>query len=311
MVQRRVQPLLLRAAPRVFDIGLYVMVSSVQPLRVYLFNEHLIRFGKEPYPRSPAGFSQAGSFVINDYTPVWKLPELKPALAKCGGSPSCTLRQQLQAEGHDPDRLTRRMHSIVAALLAAVRPAMEAGFHRVPVPSQSAFELLRFDFLVNASGMPLLTEVNMSPNLVSKTAEDGSIKRNLLRAVLSVAAARLRGRHRAVGKTAACRSLATGKQCCSLPRGCPAAGVAPGECLTGADLHMLARADAEEQEAAVRGMARVFPPQSAAAAADLLALWPTIPREDALGACWATSRPTVPAALAGPPQARIQPAAIR
>lgn len=310
MVQRRVQPLLLDAAPRVFDIGLYVMISSVQPLRVYLFSEQLVRFGKESYPRSPGGFSHAGSFVINDYTPVWKLPKLKSALASCGGSPSCTLWQQLQAEGYDADRLTRRMHSSVASLLAAVRPAMEAGFHKVPVPSQATFELLRFDFLVNASGMPLLTEVNMSPNLVSKTVEDGLIKRKLLRAVLSVAAARLKGRHKTVGGPGVCRRLATGKQCCSLLRGCPAAGVRPGECLTGADVRMLARADAEEQEAAVRGMVRVFPPQSAAAAADLLALWPQIPREDALGACWAAALPTAPAVHISHSQPRVPTAGI-
>jgi hypothetical protein len=290
MVQARVQPLLLNAAPRVFDIGLYVMVSSVQPLRVFLFGEQLVRFGKESYPRSPAGFSNTGSFVINDYSPVWQLPGLSSSLASCDGSPSCTLRQQLKAEGHDADRLTRQMHSTVASLLAAARPTMQAGFYKVPVPSPATFELLRFDFLVNASGMPLLTEVNMSPNLVSKTVEDGAVKQNLLRAVLSVAAVRLKHGQKTIGKPAACRRLATGKQCCSLSQGCPGAGVGPGECLTVADVRMLARAAAEEREAVHRGMQRIFPPPAAAATAEMMALWPQIPREDALGACWAAAQ---------------------
>ncbi|EOD14789.1 hypothetical protein EMIHUDRAFT_448219, partial [Emiliania huxleyi CCMP1516] len=74
LVQRRVKPLLLRSVPRVFDLGLYVLLSSVRPLRAYLFEEALVRFGSAEYPASPAGFARQESFVIDDYSPVWKLP---------------------------------------------------------------------------------------------------------------------------------------------------------------------------------------------------------------------------------------------
>lgn len=290
IVQRRVTPLLLQSAPQIFDIGLYVMISSVRPLRVYLFEEQLVRFCKEAYPRTQAGFSSPDSFVVNDYLPVWTISAFAGDVVSCKGSPSCILRRQLRAEGYNDVRLWRTLETIVASLLVAVRPSIEAGLPRTHVPHQSTFELLRFDFLVNKSAMPVLTEVNMSPNLVSKTAQDGVVKRKLLRAILSVAAKRLDRKLPMSGRSFTCRTLPTGQRCCSLARGCPRAGITSDECLSNADVRLLALAEAEDSEAIAMGMVRVFPPRNAALLEEMLSLWPRISHEDALHACGAYFR---------------------
>jgi len=44
LVQERVRPLLLPGLPRVFDVGMYVLVSSVRPLHAWRFNRSLVRF---------------------------------------------------------------------------------------------------------------------------------------------------------------------------------------------------------------------------------------------------------------------------
>jgi hypothetical protein len=38
-----------------FDVRLYVLVTSIDPMRVYIYNEGLVRFASEPYSNSEKG----------------------------------------------------------------------------------------------------------------------------------------------------------------------------------------------------------------------------------------------------------------
>ena len=87
LVQERVRPLLLPSLRRAFDIGLYVVVSSVRPLRVYAHDVALVRFCEAEYPQTPAQFAEASRFVVKEYTPIWELRATFGAdLARCGGA---------------------------------------------------------------------------------------------------------------------------------------------------------------------------------------------------------------------------------
>ena len=52
IVQERVRPLLLKGFPRAFDLGVYVLVSSIRPLRFWAFDLSLVRFCERPYPQA-------------------------------------------------------------------------------------------------------------------------------------------------------------------------------------------------------------------------------------------------------------------
>ena len=192
LVQERVRPLLLPSLRRAFDIGLYVVVSSVRPLRVYAHDVALVRFCEAEYPQTPAQFAEASRFVVKEYTPIWDLRATFGAdLARCGGAAACALRRRLQAEGWDADALWRRMERAAAALLAELRPAVEARLRAQRLRSDIVFELFRFDFLVDERARPVLTEVNISPNMVGRVPEDSAAKERLLRDTLRLALARL------------------------------------------------------------------------------------------------------------------------
>ena len=88
MVQRRVRPLLLPGLPRVFDVGLYVLVSSVRPLRVWAFNRSLVRVCLSSYPREmrKKGWARA-AFAESSHTRRPKAPSSTPR-----GTPVSSLR---------------------------------------------------------------------------------------------------------------------------------------------------------------------------------------------------------------------------
>ena len=191
LVQERVRPLILPGLGRSFDVGLYVLVTSVRPLRVWSFGLSLVRFCEGEYPRAPADFSVLSRYVIKEYTPIWKLPRFASALAACNQSAFCALRRELRNAGYDDAYLTRSMHKMATALIGALRPRMFAAFRRLRLRSDATFEVFRFDFMVDAWARAILTEVNISPNLVAAHPIDGEVKLRLLRDTLTIAKQRL------------------------------------------------------------------------------------------------------------------------
>lgn len=54
-----------------WDIGVYVLITSLDPLRVYYYNDLLVRFCKEPFP-ARLDPSAVDTYVIaDDYTSPW------------------------------------------------------------------------------------------------------------------------------------------------------------------------------------------------------------------------------------------------
>ena len=150
------RPLLLPGLPRVFDVGLYVLVSSVRPLRAWAFNRSLVRVCLSSYPRerrtkgwARAAFAESRRYVIKEYTPLWRLRAFAPHLRRCAGEAGCAMRAALDEAGYDGGGVWRRMERIAATLLVALRPGVEAALARRRMRGASAFELLRFDFLVD------------------------------------------------------------------------------------------------------------------------------------------------------------------
>lgn len=58
---------------RKFDIGIYVIMTSINPLRVYAFNSDvLLRFCAKKY--LPFNSTDLDSYVVgDDYTPIWEV----------------------------------------------------------------------------------------------------------------------------------------------------------------------------------------------------------------------------------------------
>ena len=104
---------------------------------------------------------------------LWRRPRARrrAAAARCGGG--CRRR------AGTPTRCGGGAIARQSALLAELRAAIEARLRAQRPPRDVVFELFRFDFLVDDRARPVLTEVNISPNMVGRVPEDAAAAQRL------------------------------------------------------------------------------------------------------------------------------------
>ncbi|GAX75739.1 hypothetical protein CEUSTIGMA_g3182.t1 [Chlamydomonas eustigma] len=139
-----------------FGIRVWVLITSVNPLRVYMHSGGLVLFSTDMYSSdiSRADGSVAGGHVTN-YAQnkdgeVWDMKQLRRYLGD-----------------RDFDVLMNRiLHNTAMTYAAALEPMRrEASKMGRPAAGCSSFELMGLDFLVDSSLNPWLLEVNSTPSL--------------------------------------------------------------------------------------------------------------------------------------------------
>ena len=81
-----IEPLLIDS--RKWDLGMYVLVTSLDPLVVHVYDNVLLRFCELPYPAVLDASSKTQSYVVVDYLPPWEQPSLRPLFAELPSSTS-------------------------------------------------------------------------------------------------------------------------------------------------------------------------------------------------------------------------------
>lgn len=149
---------------RKFDIGVYTILTSIDPLRVYIVDgEVLIRFCQNDY--HPFDPSITKKYVVDDnYTPVWEMPSLKSIYDD--GMFTCrdTLDAYLEKQGKDYHKLWSDIKDAIRLVYIQKEPNLITSTSRFDT-SRNFFEMVRFDFVLDDKLNVYLMEVNMSPNL--------------------------------------------------------------------------------------------------------------------------------------------------
>uniref|UniRef100_UPI00398F514B probable tubulin polyglutamylase ttll-15 isoform X1 n=2 Tax=Pristiophorus japonicus TaxID=55135 RepID=UPI00398F514B len=154
---------------RKFDIGVYTILTSIKPLRVYTYQEEvMLRFcSHEYYPFDPTDVKKY--VVADDYTPTWEMPSLQTAYNHMKFSHKQSLNFYLQKRGHHPEKLWSQIRNAIQELflMKELQLIKSASNYK---STRNFFELIRCDFVVDEDMKVYLMEVNMSPNLSSKHA---------------------------------------------------------------------------------------------------------------------------------------------
>ncbi|KAA0184449.1 tubulin-tyrosine ligase-like [Hyalella azteca] len=187
-----------------FDIGLYVVLTSVRPLRVYIYwGDVLFRFCPEKYhPFDPA---VKDKYVVgDDYMPTWKVSSLIPYYTLQGFGMKQSFDAWLRDQDKDPELVWKGVRDAISEVFYAKEDAIIGAVLNYK-RRHNFFEMMRFDLIVDADLHVYLMEANMSPNLSSAHFKQNKLLyRQVVKHVLGVAtlpvnelmaAARLRSEH--------------------------------------------------------------------------------------------------------------------
>ncbi|OQR76401.1 tubulin polyglutamylase TTLL4-like [Tropilaelaps mercedesae] len=148
-----------------FDIGVYVVMTSVKPLRVYMFEgDALLRFCSKPYDKRSRDLD---TYVVGDnYLPIWEVPSLKAAFTQQKFSMKESLNSYLRQNGLNPEKIWGQIRAAVSSVYFDKQRDIDKASRRFS-STTPFFEMVRFDFLVDSQLGVHLLEANMSPNLSS------------------------------------------------------------------------------------------------------------------------------------------------
>ncbi|XP_041754639.1 tubulin polyglutamylase TTLL11-like [Coregonus clupeaformis] len=153
-----------------FDIRLYVLVKSLEPLEIYIAKEGLARFCTEPYQEpSQKNLShvfmhltnyslnvQSGNFIHSD------------SLSSGSKRTFSSVLYRLASKGVDIRKVWSDIISLVIKTIFALVPELKVYYMAdIPPgkPGPTCFQILGFDILLMKNLKPVLLEVNANPSM--------------------------------------------------------------------------------------------------------------------------------------------------
>ncbi|KAM9793955.1 tubulin polyglutamylase TTLL11 [Syngnathus typhle] len=153
-----------------FDIRLYVLLKSLEPLEIYIAKEGLTRFCTEPYQEPSQKnlgqvFMHLTNYSLNVHSGNFVHSESQSTGSK--RTLSSVLRR-LAAKGVDVKRVWSDIIALVIKTVVAVVPQLKV-YHQADIPpgkpGPSCFQILGFDILLMKNLKPILLEVNANPSM--------------------------------------------------------------------------------------------------------------------------------------------------
>ncbi|CAG9807203.1 unnamed protein product [Chironomus riparius] len=158
-----------------FDIGVYTIITSIDPLRVYIYyGDILFRYCPQKYhPFDPKVIDKY--VVSDDYLPTWEVPALAKYYNSLGygqkESFDTYVRTHLQK---DPQVIWDQVEDAIRLSILTKLPLLKTAIQHYKY-KQNFFEMARFDLIIDSDMKVHLIEANMSPNLSSAHFKQNSL----------------------------------------------------------------------------------------------------------------------------------------
>lgn len=153
-----------------FDIRLYVLIKSLEPLEIYIAKEGLTRFCTEPY-QEPSQKNLTHVFMhLTNYSLNVHSGNFVHSDSQSTGSKRTlsSVLYRLAAKGVDIKRVWSDIIALVIKTVIAVVPELKVYYQaEIPPgkPGPTCFQILGFDILMMKNLKPVLLEVNSNPSM--------------------------------------------------------------------------------------------------------------------------------------------------
>eukprot|EP00794_Sanderia_malayensis_P008006 gene8006-8865_t len=176
-----------------FDLRIYVLVTSCDPLKIFLYNDGLVRMGTTEYaPPTDSNldchFMHLTNYSVNKYNDAF----IKTDEENQGSKRTLKyLFQWLKAQDRDTSSLWSNIQDVIVKTILVGEPHVHRAYHVCrpcdPVGSESVcFEVLGFDILLDKKLKPWVLEVNRAPSFGTDQPLDYRIKKGMLKDAINI-----------------------------------------------------------------------------------------------------------------------------
>jgi tubulin polyglutamylase TTLL4 len=164
---------------RKYDLRIYVLVNSFDPLKIYMHNEGLVRFCTADYTTNTKKlkekFIHLTNWSVNKNSPNF-IPNEDLQTMDASKWTFTSLKKKFIELGLKVDEIFSRIEDIIIKTLISAEPYMLHSLNRSPEHRNNCFELYGFDILLDSNLKPWLMEVNVCPSLNASSELDRRIK---------------------------------------------------------------------------------------------------------------------------------------
>ncbi|CAD8173941.1 unnamed protein product [Paramecium pentaurelia] len=172
-----------------FDLRVYVLLAGTEPMRIYVYQDGLVRFATEPYVAPTSNNLEDVCMHLTNYAINKENPNFifNNDISKMDVGHKRSIKSvfgKLEQEGYNIQKLWQDMYKLFIKTFCTVQPILNHHYKSCQPDNYAnnmCFEILGFDIFLNHKLQPYLLEVNHTPSFSTDTPLDSLIKKNLIR----------------------------------------------------------------------------------------------------------------------------------
>ncbi|OWK13955.1 hypothetical protein Celaphus_00001173 [Cervus elaphus hippelaphus] len=166
-----------------FDLRIYVLMTSCDPLRIFVYNEGLARFATTSYSHPCTDnlddiCMHLTNYSINKHSANFLQDAHSGSKRKLS-----TFNMYMESHGYNVEQIWRDVEDVIIKTIISAYPIIKHNYHTCfphHTLNSACFEILGFDILLDHKLKPWLLEVNHSPSFSTDSWLDKEVKDSLL-----------------------------------------------------------------------------------------------------------------------------------